>query len=267
MVLRILVTNDDGIDAAGLQALVAVVRDRGDVVVVAPDGNRSASGHSITLTHPIGVERRWLNAGVEGFAVAGTPVDAVKLAVDQLLPVLPDLVLSGINHGANLGRDVFYSGTVSAAMEAAFLGIPAVAISVADRGQEGMPHAARFLNWWLDHGYRTPPRGVFYNVNLPGPLGPLPTVIRITRLGERHYLNQFQRVPGSPGRDWYALAGQPEEAQEAADTDVVAVTARAISVTPLAIDLTANPWRQQMRDSEVPPTAWRMADATRDRLT
>jgi len=250
MVLRILVTNDDGIDAAGLQALVAVVRDRGDVVVVAPDGNRSASGHSITLTHPIGVERRWLNAGVEGFAVAGTPVDAVKLAVDQLLPVLPDLVLSGINHGANLGRDVFYSGTVSAAMEAAFLGIPAVAISVADRGQEGMPHAARFLNWWLDHGYRTPPRGVFYNVNLPGPSGPLPTVI-----------------PGSPGRDWYALAGQPEEAQEAADTDVVAVTARAISVTPLAIDLTANPWRQQMRDSEVPATAWRMADATRDRLT
>ncbi len=237
--MLVLVTNDDGIDAPGIRALAHAVRERGDVVVVAPDGNRSASGHAITLTQRISVSARQVEPGIRGFAVGGTPVDAVKLALEQLLPGPPDLVLSGVNHGSNLGRDVFYSGTVSAAMEAAFMGTPAVAVSLAERGGAHMAAAAAFVAWWLDHAYRPLPPGVFYNVNLP-PLGAAPPpALRITRLGERHYLNEFQRQPPSAGREWYMLAGSADETREAPDTDVVAVAAGFVSVTPLSIDLTA----------------------------
>ena len=237
--LLILVTNDDGIDAPGIRALAAAVRGRGEVVVVAPDGNRSASGHAITLTQRISVSARQVEPGIRGFAVGGTPVDAVKLALEQLLPGPPDLVLSGVNHGSNLGRDVFYSGTVSAAMEAAFMGAPAVAVSLAERGGAHMVEAAAFVAWWLDHAYRPLPRGVFYNVNLP-PLGAAaPPALRVTRLGERHYLNEFQRQPPSAGRDWYVMAGMAEETREAPETDVGAIAAGFVSVTPLSIDLTA----------------------------
>lgn len=268
--MRILVTNDDGIEAAGIRALVHAVAARGDVVVVAPDANRSASGHSITLTRRISVAPRELEPGVAGFAIGGTPVDSVKLALEQLLPGPPDLVLSGINHGSNLGRDVFYSGTVSAAMEAAFMGVPAVAISLAERESAHMPAAARFVGWWLDHAYRPLPRGVFYNLNIP-PLGAaVPPRLSLTRLGERHYLNEFRRQRRWGGRDWYVMAGSADETQEPADTDVAAVAAGLVSVTPLAIDLTAREGQRALHALDqlpVPAEVFCMERVAPDTLT
>ncbi len=268
--MLILVTNDDGIDAPGIRALAHAVRSRGEVMVVAPEGNRSASGHAITLTQRISVAARPVEPGVRGFAVGGTPVDAVKLALEQLLPGPPDLVLSGVNHGSNLGRDVFYSGTVSAAMEAAFMGAPAVAVSLAERGGAHMEEAAAFVAWWLDHAYRPLPRGVFYNLNLP-PLGAgPPPALRITRLGQRHYLNEFQRQPPSGGRDWYTMAGLADETGEEADTDVAAVAAGFVSVTPLSIDLTARGTEETLAPLDqlpVPAGAFRMASPTPDTLS
>ena len=268
--MLILVTNDDGIDAPGIRALAHAVRGHGEVVVAAPDGNRSASGHAITLTQRISVASRQVEPGIQGFAVGGTPVDAVKLALEQLLPGPPDLVLSGVNHGSNLGRDVFYSGTVSAAMEAAFMGTPAVAVSLAERGGTHMAEAAAFVAWWLEHAYRPLPPGVFYNVNLP-PLGAgAPPALCITRLGERHYLNEFQRQPSSAGRDWYTMAGMADETQEAPDTDVVAVAAGFVSVTPLSIDLTAKDAQRALADVDhllLPADVFRRAPPSRDTLS
>lgn len=270
--MLILVTNDDGIDAPGIRALAHAVAPCGDVVVVAPDGNRSASGHSITLTRRISVLPRTIEPGVAGFAIGGTPVDAVKLALEQLLPAPPDLVLSGINHGSNLGRDVFYSGTVSAAMEAAFMGLAAVAISLAEREAVHMPTAGNFVRWWLDHAYRRLPPGVFYNVNIPSLSqgSQRPPRLRITRLGERHYLNEFQRQRPSGGRDWYVMAGTADEALEAADTDVAAVAAGLVSVTPLSIDLTAREGQRALSPLDqmaVPPDVFCMPGPAAERLT
>jgi 5'-nucleotidase len=267
--LRILVTNDDGIDAAGIGALVRAMGGKHDVVVAAPDTNRSASGHSITLGRSISVAAHTV-FGAQGFRVGGTPVDAVKLALEQLLDNPPDLVLSGINHGSNLGRDVFYSGTVSAAMEAAFMGVPAVAISLADRGDAGMPAAAAFVDWWLSHAYRPLPAGAFYNINLPPPGRRPPDSIAITRLGERHYMNEWRNEPPRAGRQWFRMAGVADDQREAPDTDVVAVASGKISITPLMIDLTASDLLASLAAgaaTAVPPDAFGMAPDVPDTLT
>ena len=166
--MRILITNDDGIAAPGIEALWRAVRDLGEVTVVAPDSERSAVGHAITLAEPLRVSDYAGPGGLTGHAVSGTPADCVKIAVRAILAHPPDLVLSGINQGANMGTNLLYSGTVSAATEAAMLGLPAAAFSLADRHYRDFSAAAAYARRLaIEIGRRGLPRGISLNVNVP----------------------------------------------------------------------------------------------------
>jgi 5'-nucleotidase len=239
--VRILVTNDDGIAAPGILALWRAVRDLGDVTVVAPDSERSAVGHAITLAEPLRVSDYAGPEGLTGHAVSGTPADCVKIATRAILSAPPDLVLSGINQGSNLGTNVLYSGTVSAATEAAMLGVPAAAFSLADRHFSDFTAAAACARRIaIEIGRRGLPRGVSLNVNVP----PLPPEgIRgtaVTRQGRMRVLEWFDRRNDPRGRHYYWMVGEKleDEAAPGSGVDDAAVAAGFISVTPINFDLT-----------------------------
>ena len=232
MAAVILVTNDDGVHAPGLHALAAALDDLGEVYVVAPDREQSAVGHALTLHRPLRVTQ----TGERRFAVNGTPSDCVNLAVLGLLPERPLLVVAGINHGSNLGDDVTYSGTVSAAMEGTLLGVPSVAISQADVGTTGFEGAAAvtrlLVSRVLVEGL---PAKTLLNVNLPGGRA---AGIRMTRLGHRVYREKIVREVDPRGQPYYWIgAGPPEWAEDEA-SDIAAVHRGFASVTPLHLDLT-----------------------------
>lgn len=228
----ILVTNDDGVHAPGLAALAAALEPLGEVHVVAPDREQSAVGHALTLHRPLRVEQ----LGERRYAVNGTPSDCVNLGVLGLLPERPVLVASGINHGSNLGDDVTYSGTVSAAMEGTLLGVPAMAVSQAEpergdftaAGEVARAVATRLLVEGL-------PRQTLLNVNVPPGK---PAGIRLTRLGHRVYSAKAIREVDPRGRPYYWIGmGAPEWAEDEG-TDIAAVQAGWAAVTPLHLDLT-----------------------------
>jgi 5'-nucleotidase len=228
----ILVTNDDGIHAPGLAALAEALAALGEVHVVAPDREQSAVGHALTLHRPLRVER----IGERKFSVNGTPSDCVNLAVLGLLAEAPVLVASGVNHGSNLGDDVTYSGTVSAAMEGTLLGVPSMAVSQADPDAEGFEAAATVARAvamrLLVEGL---PAKTLLNVNVPR--GVIKGV-RLTRLGHRVYREKVIREVDPRGRPYYWIgAGPPEWAEDSA-ADIAAVHEGFASVTPLHLDLT-----------------------------
>lgn len=236
---RILVTNDDGVHSAGLRAAVEALHADFDVLVVAPDRQQSAVGHSITLHKPLRMDP--VNIGglpVEAYQTNGTPADCVVLA-SLLDPPAPCLVVSGINAGANLGEEIFYSGTVSAAMEAAIQGLPAFAISVTAVGQPNFEAAAAYAvklaRLVLSIGL---PPGSFLNVNVPDVPDDQLREAKLTRLGRRCYANQLEKRTDPRGRDYYWFSGEPSEADSAPDTDIGAVRANHISITPIHIDIT-----------------------------
>lgn len=228
----ILVTNDDGIHAAGLTALAGALEELGEVWVVAPDREQSAVGHALTLHRPLRVER----VGERKFSVNGTPSDCVNLGVLGLLPEPPVLVVSGINHGSNLGDDVTYSGTVSAAMEGTLLGVASMAISQADPGADGfagaVPLARLVAARLLVEGL---PAKTLLNVNVPR--GDV-RGIRMTRLGHRMYREKVVREVDPRGRPYYWIGAGPPEWQEDDTSDIAAVHKGLASVTPLHLDLT-----------------------------
>ncbi|HTY79579.1 MAG TPA: 5'/3'-nucleotidase SurE [Candidatus Bathyarchaeia archaeon] len=228
----ILVTNDDGVHAAGLSALAAALNDLGDVYVVAPDREQSAVGHALTLHRPLRVTQ----VGERRFAVNGTPSDCVNLAVLGLLPERPVLVASGINHGSNLGDDVTYSGTVSAAMEGTLLGVPSMAVSRGEAGEGNFDSAgavARLVaSRVLVEGL---PAKTLLNVNVPaGPAGG----IRMTRLGHRVYREKIVQETDPRGLPYYWIGAGPPEWNEDEGSDISAVNRGWASVTPLHLDLT-----------------------------
>jgi 5'-nucleotidase len=229
---RILLTNDDGIHAEGLRAAAEALAAFAEVVVVAPDREQSACGHSLTLTRPVRLEE--VRPGQ--FSVDGTPTDCVNLAVHWLLREQPvDLVVSGINYGLNLGDDVTYSGTVSAALEAHLLGLPAVAFSQQIREETSFARAAEvaatLVRGLLEHGV---PRNALLNVNLPAAA---PAGLRFTRLARRVY-EQVVVERGDPrGRRYFWIGGEPRW-EEGPDCDHAAITAGLVSITPLRLDLT-----------------------------
>lgn len=231
---RILVTNDDGVGAEGLLRLKEGLETIGgaEVVVVAPDREQSATSHSLTLHRPL----RLKEVGPGRFSVDGTPTDCVSLAVFWLMADSPpDLIVSGINSGLNLGDDVTYSGTVSATFEGALLGIPSVAFSQDISAEFSFERAAdfarRFVQSLLDNQL---PESLLLNVNLPsGDLGP----VRLTRLGSRVYRQSVIEKTDPRGRRYFWIAGTPEWRHEEG-TDHAAVAAGEISVTPLHLDLT-----------------------------
>jgi 5'-nucleotidase len=226
----LLLTNDDGAHAAGLQALVEALDDLGEVYVIAPEREQSACGHALTLHRPLRVERmrdRW-------FAVNGTPSDCVNLGVLGFLPEPPVLIVSGINHGSNLGDDVTYSGTVSAAMEGTLLGVPSIAISLVDGGNfaEAGSVARLVASRVLVEGL--PPK-VLVNVNVPPP--PLRGV-RMTRLGHRVYTEKIVEQRDPRGRTHYWIGGGEPRWEALEGTDMAAIHEGDVSVTPLHLDLT-----------------------------
>ena len=240
--MRILLSNDDGIEAPGLSALREVVEGMGDIVVVAPETPQSAAGHSITLKEPLSVRQTVLCGGRHpAMSVDGRPADCVRLAIRKLLDRPPDLVLSGINAGANVGVNVFYSGTVAAAAEAAMLGIPAVAFSKVanERGVDDFRPAARLARWVLD---QLPAEGLvagdLINVNLPDPSnGPIRGV-RVVPQSTAGIEDIYHAHPSRDGRESYRLGDDYAFLGSEENTDVVRLHEGYITITPLHVDMT-----------------------------
>lgn len=248
--MNILLTNDDGIFAPGLRALAEALRPLANLRVVAPEREQSASGHSITLHKPLRMDPVELD-GISAFATNGTPADCVILGCltwDQT----PDLVVSGINRGANMGEEVLYSGTVSAAMEAALQGHRSLALSVASYTTDDFRAAARAGALLVRALPRIElPADCFLNVNVPSVAWGEIRGIEITRLGKRSYINRVDRREDPRGRAYYWFTGSPREAQSGEGTDIGAVAEDKISVTPVHYDLTgydAMPALEVLRD-------------------
>lgn len=243
----ILLTNDDGIHAEGLRYLRMAALKIGRVSIVAPESEQSAVGHSITLYDPIKALEVLKEGEFYGYAISGTPADSVKLALHSLLPNKPDLVISGINNGANLGINVLYSGTVSAATEAAILGVPSMAVSLAQKKnppfQWAMPHVEKLARWILQHGL---PQGVALSVNIPALPPEEIKGIKVTRQGLSRFRETFEQREDPRGNRYYWLAGEATAPENIEGVDVVAVNQGYVSVTPLFYDLTAHAYAAQI---------------------
>jgi len=235
ILMRILISNDDGYFAPGIGALSACLGEIADVTVVAPERDRSGASNSLTLDRPLSLKR--LSNGFH--YVNGTPTDCVHLAVTGMLEELPDMVVSGINHGANMGDDTLYSGTVAAATEGFLLGVPSLAVSLAAKSATDFSAAAKVARQLVEQLQRRPfPQPVLLNVNVPDrPFEDLKG-IRVTRLGRRHKAEPVVRSVTPRGETvyWVGAAGGAQDAGEG--TDFHAVENGYVSVTPLQIDLT-----------------------------
>ena len=233
--MRILVSNDDGYFAPGIAALVEALREVGEVTVVAPERDRSGASNSLTLDRPLSLRR-----ATNGFYfVNGTPTDCVHLAVTGMLDHMPDMVVSGVNHGANMGDDTIYSGTVAAATEGYLLGVPSIAISLVSKAATDFSAAAQVARDLVLRFQQTPWREpVLLNVNVPDRSYADLQGIRVTRLGKRHKAEPVIRsvTPRNETVYWVGAAGQAADAGEG--TDFHAVAQGFVSVTPLQIDLT-----------------------------
>jgi len=259
--LRVLLTNDDGIEADGLLSLRRALAALEDVelLVVAPDDNRSATARSITFRRPLWVAEVPFDDGSVGYACDGTPVDCVRLAALGLVAGFqPDVVVSGINHGANLGDDITYSGTVAAALEGVVLGLPAIAVSQqSERGEldfrvgrsYDFTRAAAFTAQIVDRLDDLPlPAGLLLNVNVPS--GEVAGV-EVARLGKRIYRDRLELVEQRDGRTLYSVYGDSPVHDDVAGTDLAAVSAGRIAVTPLHFDLTAEHGMAALRDYDL----------------
>ncbi len=231
---RILVTNDDGVRSAGIRALADVLASHGQVTILAPLREASAVGHALTLHHPLRLER----LGDSTYAVDGTPTDCVNIAVSSVLKGLPDLVVSGINKGLNVGDDVTYSGTVSGALEAALLGVPGIAVSLEQGpGEWDFSHAAAAARDVAGAVLREglPPR-TFLNVNVPHGT---PKGVRLSVQGKRNHATTVTERRDPRGRPYYWIGEGQDEWLANGDSDYEAIRAGYVSVTPLQSDLTA----------------------------
>jgi 5'-nucleotidase len=246
--VRVLLTNDDGIEAAGLQALRReLIGLRGiELAVIAPDGNRSAMARSITTRRPLWVQEVDFDDGTVGYATDGTPVDCVRLARLGLIEGFKaELVVSGINHGSNLGDDITYSGTVAAALEAIVLGLPGIAVSQQSGaleldfrvgGRFDFDVAARFTARLVADLEAVPlPQGTLLNINVPGSE---PNGVEVARLGKRIYRDELSLMQDAGGRRLYRIYGDATYEREEAGTDLAAVDQGRIAVTPIHFDLT-----------------------------
>lgn len=240
--MYIVITNDDGIQSPGIRALWSELSALADIAVVAPDSERSACSQSITVHHPIRVDEYPVaQSGVTAWSVHGTPTDCIKVALESLLSRTPDLVVSGINAGPNLGTDVLYSGTVSAAIEASLHGVPAIAVSLAAKNPFDYSEAARCTRQLVEKMLKNAslPQNTLLNVNVPATTAALPLQgVAITKLGKVSYDNVFEKRRDPRGRTYYWMAGTVQDAGNDPDSDVEAVKAGYVSVTPVHFDLT-----------------------------
>lgn len=244
----ILVTNDDGFFSKGIQTVAETLKELGNVVIVAPDRDRSAVSHALTMHRPLRVEL--IREGC--YSVNGTPTDCVVVGVKKILPREPDLLVSGINKGANLGEDVTYSGTVSAAIEGTILGVPSFAISlVGDRPfkYETASHfALKIAKFILEKGL---PKDTLLNVNVPNKTLQEINGIKVTKQGKRSYENSIHEIYSPWGEKQYWIGGGVVSWQKMENTDIQAVMENYVSVTPLHIDLTNHQALDYLKEHEI----------------
>jgi len=237
--MRILLTNDDGIYAKGIEALYETLAQLHDVTVVAPETEQSAVGHAITFLNPLRVKSVHRNGHFFGYALDGTPADCVKIAIAELLRPPPEIVVSGINMGANVGVNVIYSGTVSAATEAAVMGVPSIAVSIDSFTTVDFSAVIQFIPDFLSlvekHGL---PAGVSLNVNVPAVPAEEIRGVRITHQGKMKYLESYDRRIDPRNNVYYWLCNSAPIADGDPCADSAVVSANYISVTPIHYDLT-----------------------------
>jgi len=239
----ILVTNDDGISAPGIRALIAIMKELGDVVVVAPDSPQSGTGHAITINNTLYINKIDIDPDIDAeYSCSGTPVDCVKFAVNEIMQQKPDLCVSGINHGSNSSINVIYSGTMSAAVEAGIEGIPAIGFSLLDYDWNAdfepcKTFVRKIASEVLENGL---PEGVILNVNLPK----LPESdikgIKICRQAKAIWQESFDKRKTPHGKDYYWLSGKFVNLDNGEDTDEWALANGYVSVVPVQYDLTAH---------------------------
>ncbi|MBD1577360.1 MULTISPECIES: 5'/3'-nucleotidase SurE [Vibrio] len=242
--MKILLSNDDGVHAQGINTLAQALSDIAEVIIVAPDRNRSGASNSLTLENPLRVNQIRPNV----YSVQGTPTDCVHFALNELMKdELPDLLVSGINHGANLGDDVLYSGTVAAAMEGHFLGIQAIAISLV--GHTHFESAAQIAkDLVLQHVKHPIPRQQLINVNVPDLALEQLAGTSVTRLGARHHAEDMIKQLDPRGQEVYWLGPPGKEADNGEGTDFYTIEKGEVSITPLRVDLTAHKAIAGMQD-------------------
>ncbi len=241
--MKILLSNDDGIHALGIRTLAQRLAGEHDVYVVAPDRERSAAGHSLTLHHPLRVEEMDIgfNENIKAWSTNGTPGDCVKIALSAIFDNHPDLLISGINNGPNLGADILYSGTVSAAMEGAVLGCPSIAVSLCDPDYDSadFSYAANFIAKFLPRIAEINfPKKTILNINIPTVNSVGIAGIKVTRLGTRMYTDKYEKRLDPRGKTYYWLAGELIDSEEDENSDVMAIKNNKISITPITFEMT-----------------------------
>ena len=239
----ILVTNDDGINAPAIRTLISVIKDIGDVIVVAPDSPQSGMGHAITINSTLHSSRITpKNSEIIEYSCSGTPADCVKLAINELMPRKPDLCVSGINHGSNSSINVIYSGTMSAAIEAGIEGVPAIGFSLLDYSwnadfSQSKDLIRKITLNALNNGI---PKGVILNVNIPAVKKSDIKGVKICRQAKAYWVEEFDKRKNPLGQEYYWLTGKFVNKDQGEDTDEWALKNNYISIVPVEFDLTAH---------------------------
>jgi 5'-nucleotidase len=237
--LEILITNDDGIDSPGIYALAQSLKEIGKVTVVAPQIEQSAVGHAITMQMPLRVTKSFKNGELFGHAISGTPADCVKIGIRNIMDVPPDLVVSGINNGSNTAINIIYSGTVSAAREAAIMDVPSMALSVTNHAVTDFRFAAKIAKLLvLEFTGKEIPLGTLLNVNIPDVPEKDIAGILLTKQGKSKWDDVYEHRVDPQGRDYFWLTGNLMEVDKTMDTDQIAIKNNYVSVSPIHFDLT-----------------------------
>lgn len=238
----IIVTNDDGITSPGIKALIEVAKNLGEIVIIAPDKPQSGVGHAITLNSTLRINKIKVHDNFEGYSCSGTPVDCIKLALNEIVPRKPDLIVSGINHGSNCSINVIYSGTMSAAIEGVLEGIPSIGFSLLDYSIDADFSAAKkmaekIIKNVLNHKL---PKEICLNVNIPKLNESEIMGIKICRQANANWIEKFDKRVDPSGKDYYWLTGEFVNYDKGTDTDVWALSNNYVSVVPTQVDLTAH---------------------------
>jgi 5'-nucleotidase len=247
--LKILVTNDDGIDSAGIAALKKSLGEIAEVTVVAPRLEQSAVGHGITMQIPLRLQEYYINGNFFGYAVEGTPADCVKMGIRNIMKETPDLVVSGINHGSNTAINIIYSGTVSGAREAAIMDVPSLAISVTNHRAKEFEYAAKVAkSLALKIKEHKLPLGTLLNVNVPDlPENEIAGLL-ITKQGKSRWDDTYEKRTDPYGKDYYWLTGDLMEEDKDLEFDQFAIKKNYVTITPIHFDLTDYETYNKMKD-------------------
>ena len=245
---KILITNDDGISSEGIFALWEAMGEIGETFIAAPSTEQSASSHSLTLSHPLRVKTLKRKDGFEGWSIDGTPVDCVKIAIRSLMKERPDILISGINHGANLGNNIMYSGTVSAATEGMIMGTPSIAISLAsyetDNYDGVKKYAKNIVNNVLKHGL---PKDTLLNVNVPYCEQEAIKGIKITSQGNQYFIDEYEQRIDPRNSEYYWIKGKMIDEDQSIDYDGKAIQENYVSVTPIHFKLTNESYKKDLK--------------------